>query len=102
MYLRIAGECSRQHLDGDVAIQLGIRGSIDGAHAGFAELGCGPVVGGGVMSAGLLAWYHFRARVDPGMPQRREEQAASQRLDSRKTPVDLYVIDHVERLPSEN
>ena len=24
------------------------------------------------------------------------------RLDSRKTPVDLYVIDHVERLPTEN
>jgi uncharacterized protein (TIGR03435 family) len=24
------------------------------------------------------------------------------RLDRRKTPVDLYVIDHVERLPTEN
>jgi uncharacterized protein (TIGR03435 family) len=30
------------------------------------------------------------------------EEKLGLRLASRKTPVDLYVIDHVERLPTEN
>jgi len=40
----VIGEAIRQHFDGHVAIELGVRGPIHGSHAAFAELGDDSVV----------------------------------------------------------
>src|SRR5215467_8239670 len=42
---RVLCESLGQDFDGDVAVQLGVGGAVDGAHAAFAELGPDPVVG---------------------------------------------------------
>jgi uncharacterized protein (TIGR03435 family) len=47
-----------------------------------------------------LEWAE-RADGPPSLFTALEEKLAL-RLDNRKTPVDVYVIDHVERVPSEN
>ena len=51
----IGGENVRQDFDGDVAIELGIGGAIDGAHAAFAEFGDDAVVGDGRARTHFLA-----------------------------------------------
>src|SRR5688572_10827595 len=45
--ITVLREGVRQDLDGDVAIQLGIGGAIDCAHAALAQLGSDAVVGDG-------------------------------------------------------
>src|SRR5262245_48187503 len=45
----ILREGGRQHFDGHVAIQLGVGGAVDGAHAAFAELGGDAVMRDGVL-----------------------------------------------------
>ncbi len=71
-HLSFAGEarqpvgigCERfgQDFDGDVAVQLGVCGSIDGAHSALAEFGRDAVVSddGRWIHAELVAWYHLR------------------------------------------
>jgi hypothetical protein len=42
----VRGQSLGQHFDGDVAIQLGAGGAVNGAHTSFAELGDDAEVGG--------------------------------------------------------
>ena len=51
-----------QDFDGDVAIELGIGGAADGAHAAFAELAADAVVGDG-------QWAMDACRVNGGIIQ---------------------------------
>ena len=50
--LRIAAEHLRQHLDGDLAVEVRVLGAIDDAHASRAELFCDAVVGKGCADHG--------------------------------------------------
>ena len=70
----VGGEGVGEDFDGDVAIELGVGGAVDGAHAAFAEFGGDAVVGdgGGRAHCAGLASYHARtagrtgARFAPG------------------------------------
>ena len=55
LQIRITGDMLRQHLDGDGAVQAGVSGSIDLAHAAFADLG-GDAVGAERGAWGRGAW----------------------------------------------
>src|SRR5262249_2462185 len=94
-HLRFAGEAGqpvgigreriRQHFDGDIAIELGIGGAVDGAHTAFSQFGNDAVVGErlsrrhanpGMVSASCRVWRG-------GLTSRRNQFATS---EGRLTP----------------
>jgi len=60
--LGVVGEGLRQHLNGDLALQFGVGGAVDGTHTALAELGDNSVVSDRFLRhhpSAISGWYHF-------------------------------------------